>query len=242
MHILVTRPEPDGAALKAALEAAGHTVSLSPLLEIAFSGVPLDLDGAGALAVTSRNALRALAKSPDLERALTLPIFAVGPGTAESARAMGFETCIEGTGTADDLADLIVSRKRDFEGAVLHLAGDRRAGDLEGRLKASGIATRTAVLYHSIAAKTFSAGIAKSIADGKIDAVIVMSPRTAEVLADLLKSEGLIGQFERMHFLCISHPAAARLTNLGIRNLSVASRPSAQEMLALVARVAAKSA
>ncbi len=241
MHILVTRPEPEGTKLKAALEAAGHTVLLSPLLNIAFTGEPLDLEGVGALAVTSRNALRALAEHHDRKRALSLPIFAVGPGTAEEARAIGFRTCFEGAGTAGDLADLIISRKRDFQGIVLHLAGDRRAGDLEGRLNASDIKTRTVVLYHSIAARAFSPGIARSMADGKIDAVIVMSPRTAEILAELLKSEGVVSQAGRMQFLCISHSAAARLANLAVKNLSVASRPNFQEMLALVARVAAKS-
>ena len=39
MHLLVTRPEPDAAELKAALEAQGHEVSVEPLLAIA---VPAD--------------------------------------------------------------------------------------------------------------------------------------------------------------------------------------------------------
>ena len=241
MHILVTRPESDGAALKSALEAAGHTVALSPLLEIVFTGEPLELQHAGALAVTSRNALRALAMHRDLTRALALPIFAVGPGTAETARSMGFATCIEGTGTVDGLADVIASRRQDFVGTVIHLAGDRRAGDLEGHVIARGLKARTVVLYRSIAAQSFLPGIDKSLSEGEFDAVIVMSPRTGEVLASLLRSQGLIGHCGGMHFLCISHPAASCLNNLGIRNLSVANRPNAQEMLALVARVAAKS-
>ena len=34
MHILVTRPQPEGSRMKAQLEAAGHQVTLDPLLRI----------------------------------------------------------------------------------------------------------------------------------------------------------------------------------------------------------------
>ena len=72
MHVLVTRPEPDAAELKAALEVLGHEVSLEPLLAI--SSLPIEptvFEGARGVIVTSRNGLRALAGSAGLARQLS---------------------------------------------------------------------------------------------------------------------------------------------------------------------------
>ena len=83
MHVLITRPEPDAAALRAQLEALGHTVTVEPLLRSSICRLPADaVDGVAGLVVTSRNGLRALAASPAFDAALELPLIAVGPGTA----------------------------------------------------------------------------------------------------------------------------------------------------------------
>ena len=99
MHVLITRPEPDAGALKAQIEAMGHAVSLEPLLQIELLPIAADaLAGAQAIIATSRNGLRALAESAALPEALELPLFAVGPGTAELARSLGFRRVIAGGG------------------------------------------------------------------------------------------------------------------------------------------------
>ena len=83
MRLLVTRPEPDATALRAQLIAQGHEVLVEPLITIRFDNAdPIELDGVQALIATSRNGLRALASSPAIEQARSLPLFAVGPGTA----------------------------------------------------------------------------------------------------------------------------------------------------------------
>ena len=91
MRLLVTRPEPDANRQAEALAKRGHDPVLAPLLTIEFlNGVPLELAGAQALIVTSRNALRPLALHPDLDVALQLPLFAVGEATARAAAQLGF--------------------------------------------------------------------------------------------------------------------------------------------------------
>src|SRR5690606_34319874 len=68
MRVLVTRPEPDARQEADALRARGYEPVLAPLLDIEFlKGVSLDLDGAQAVVITSRNALRALADHPQRE-------------------------------------------------------------------------------------------------------------------------------------------------------------------------------
>jgi uroporphyrinogen-III synthase len=109
MRLLVTRPEPDASREAEALGRRGHEAVLAPLLTIEFCGnVPLQLDGAQGLAVTSRNALRALAARRELGQALKLPLFAVGEGTARQAQELGFADVTIGPGTGAELAALIL--------------------------------------------------------------------------------------------------------------------------------------
>ena len=108
MRVLVTRPEPDATRQAERLAARGHEPVLAPLLAIeSANNVPLELDGAQALIVTSRNALRALASHRDLAASLQLPLFAVGEATAKAATELGFTTVIAGPGTGEELSRLI---------------------------------------------------------------------------------------------------------------------------------------
>ena len=117
MRVLVTRPEPDAQDEVAALAARGHEGIVSPLLVIEqVKDVALDLDGAQALNVTSRNALRALPRHPALDAARALPLFAVGEATAHAARELGFAEVIEGPGNGRGLAELIVEKAEPSAG------------------------------------------------------------------------------------------------------------------------------
>ena len=83
------------------LAARGHEAVLAPLLLIeSEQRRAVELDGAQALLVTSRNALRALASHPELARALALPLFAVGEATARR-RELGFADVTAGPGTGE---------------------------------------------------------------------------------------------------------------------------------------------
>lgn len=245
MHILVTRPEPDGARFKAQLEVMGHRVSLSPLIRIEFASQPLSFDGVTAIAVTSRNALRALGASPALHAAVALPIFTVGPGSGEMARVMGFTQVIEGERSARELVPVIVSYFGALGpgsgGALLHLTGDHKAFDLEAALRGHGLSVRSQTVYRSVAAPAFAPGIVESIRSREIDAVMLMSPRTVHIFRDLVEDSGLLEQAGNLHYYCLTGGVVSHLGGLATGQVSIAGAPNAEEMLALIAREAAKS-
>ena len=85
MLVLVTRPHEQAAGTARLLERMGHAVLLDPVLEVRpLPFTPPQVEAVAALAVTSINAVPALARSrPDL------PVFAVGEATAAAARAAG---------------------------------------------------------------------------------------------------------------------------------------------------------
>ena len=130
MRILVTRPEPDASRQADKLGARGHAAVLAPLLAIQpVADVPLQLEGAQALLVTSRNALHALAAHRELAEALTLPLFAVGKATALAAQGLGFADVTAGPGTGAALANLVSEELQPEQGPLVHLAGETLAFD-----------------------------------------------------------------------------------------------------------------
>lgn len=119
MRLLVTRPEPGASRTAAALQAAGHTPVVRPLMRTEPLPWALPAGDFDAVMLTSAAAVRHAGASADpLKR---LPALCVGEACAEAARAAGFAHA-EVAG-ADAAA--VLQRARDF-GRVLHLAGVER--------------------------------------------------------------------------------------------------------------------
>jgi uroporphyrinogen-III synthase len=239
MHVLITRPEPDAAAFAAQLEALGHTVTLEPLLSI--EHLPIDvsaLDGVPGLIVTSRNGLRALASSPAFNAALGLPIIAVGPGTAELARQLGFGRVVADSGAATDLVPAIVAAARGQQGTFVHVRGEDVAVDLRTALRPHAIELGEIVAYRARPAYAFQRQTKELLARGAIDAVILMSPRTGSIFTLLVRTEGLEQAAKRLVLLCLSPAVAAAIEPLAPARVEVAESPNSAAMLAAVTRVA----
>lgn len=241
MRLLVTRAEPDALKLKAALEELGHEATVEPLLQVeADADVAIDLEGVQALIATSRNAVRALKAHPARAVARTLPLFAVGRATAEEARALGFETVITGAGTAHELVTHIVSVVDPAAGLLLHLAGDRLAVDMRSELEGHGFRVMQAVVYRSVAAKELSEDTVAQLAEGEIEGVILLSPRTAAVYASLMRRQGLSTVARGLTHFCLSEAVARQLTPLRPVRTAIAGVPRLQEVLALIEHAAAE--
>ena len=242
MRVLVTRPEPDATAMKAHLVAQGHEVLIEPLMEIRFDDLdPIELDGVQALIATSRNGLRALAASPELEAARRLPLFAVGPGTAATARGLGFNIVIQGPGTGRELVGFITDGMDVNGGSLLHLAGDVLAFDFAAELTRLGYHVLQPLVYVAEPVGRFSGSTATRLRNGQIEAVLLLSPRTAAIYADLIRQHDLTEAVRDIVHYCISSAAAERLGGLGQLKVEVAAAPTLKEVLALTARAAPQS-
>lgn len=241
MHILLTRPEPEAFGMRAELEARGHKVSLEPLLEIEPVAIEEGaLDGVQAIIATSRNGLRALRASSAFPSALELPVFAVGPGTAELARELGFRRVEAGTGGARDLVPLIAAKADPAKGALVHVAGEIVAFDLAAALKKHGFKVRSLTAYRAVAARALSPRTAQGIEAGTIDAVLLMSPRTAEIFAQLVADAGVQKSVRRLVFVCLSQAVAEAVAALAPTIVEVAEAPNSAAMVAAAARVASR--
>ncbi len=241
MRILVTRPEPDASREAEALARQGHEAVVAPLLAIEFfPDVPLQLEGAQALLVTSRNALRALAARRELGKALELPLLAVGEATAREGRELGFRDVTIGSGTAVDLARLIPEELEPKSGPLVHLAGETLAFDLKSALEKEGFTVRQPVLYRAVPAREFPAQALRLLKSAKLNGVILMSPRTAEIFAALFRRLGAVTQGNTLVCYCLSEAVAEAMAPLGLE-IRIAARPREEDVLALLDTEAASS-
>ena len=241
MRLLVTRPEPDATRQAELLAARGHEPVLAPLLAIEVErAVSLELDGAQALLVTSRNSLRALASHPDLPAALQLPLFAVGDATAKAAADLGFADVTTGPGTGETLARLISDTLEPKSGALVHLSGETVAFDLKSALQAQGFTVRQPILYRAVAATNLPESALSLLRAGRLDGAILMSPRIAAIFAALVVRHGVVTQASRLDCYCLSAAVAQAVEPLKARVI-VAARPREEDILALISPEAASS-
>ena len=234
LRLWVTRADPAARATAARLTALGHAPLVSPLLAIRRLKPRLDLAGVGALAFTSLNGALAFAA---LSTERGTPVFAVGDATAQAARAAGFAHVRSASGDVNALAALIAERHDPAAGAVLIAGAREPAGDLPGALEAVGIEVRTAALYAAVAAPG-GRGLT-ALARGKLDGVLIHSPRAARRLADLIAADpALAAPVSVLEAFCISRAAAAPLRPLGLAHVAVAASPDEAALLSLLGKPA----
>lgn len=241
MHILVTRPETQASRTKCKLEAMGHRVTTAPILGIRFETPPLMTSGIQAIVLTSRNAVSALASHPQKASLMHLPVLAVGESTAEAARKAGFDVALTGDAGGAELAGLIAGKIDPRAGALLHISGESIAFDLEKALAPAGFTISRAILYQSIPAEQLPREVEEQLKRGKLDAVILMSPRTAKTWCDLTIAAGLGSEAASLMHICLSRGVAAAAAELAPACIKIAVKPNEEEMLALVAGLPSSS-
>ncbi|WP_165793563.1 uroporphyrinogen-III synthase [Hyphococcus luteus] len=231
-RVIVTRPEPDAGAFAGLCRAHGFEPIVSPVMAIEIEKTTPDLSGAGALAFTSANGVRAFAANSG---ARDLPVFAVGQATAEAAKAAGFADIHVAGGDVDSLAEHIASEKESAGTGVLHIAGEARAGDLVALLEKSGIPARRQTLYRAVPAEALDNAALAALNDEKADLwVSLFSPRTARLFVTLAERAGLAPALGRARAACLSE-AVAEAAGTRWRSRHIAAERTAESLAALIA-------
>lgn len=229
MRVLVTRPLDDALEVQILLAARGHEVVVAPLLRVEFRhGAEIDLAGVQAILATSANGVRALAGRTGRR---DMPVFTVGPQTAQAAQALGFNKVRSADGDAVALAQAVPSWTSPKAGPLLHAAGADAPGKLAEALTAAGFQVRSEILYDVIAVDELSANATAEIVANRIDAVLLFSPRSAHAFVQGLNEAGLTEHASRMIAGCISQATAAALAPLTMKEVRIAARPNQESLL-----------
>ena len=230
MRIINTRPQPDAASLTQALTVLGHEVIEAPLLDIRFddrSG-PLDLDDVQAVLATSANGVRALAAATERR---DISLFAVGDTSAHTAEELGFRNVTSADGDVEGLAATVVHALDPADGALLHVAGSKVAGDLAGTLASAGFAARRVTLYESRAVVSLPHSASMALKSGNADAAVFFSPRTAKTFVRLVADAGVAHACQLLNAYCLSPAVAEEAAHLAWRAVHVAERPAQDSLL-----------
>lgn len=228
MRILVTRPAEDGAEIARLLADMGHQAVLAPLLTVQiFDGPPLASEGVQAILATSANGVRALAAR---SAARDVPLFAVGPQTAEAALRAGFIRVRNADGDAVALADAVSGWADPEAGVLLHAAGAEGSGWLAEALAAKGFQVRREVLYRVEAAAQLPDAVVQALGENSLQAALFFSPRSAEIFADRVSRAGL--STAGLLAVCISAKTAGALKGLPFSTIKVAAAPNQAGLLA----------
>jgi uroporphyrinogen-III synthase len=237
MRILITRPQQDAARFAELLQARGHEPLCAALLSVRFfDGPELTFEGVSAVLVTSANGVRALARRT---RERDLPLFAVGPQTADAARVAGFEKIECSDGDAATLAEAMLDWVKPEDGVLLHAA----SADTEGRLKTllaeEGYRVAVQMLYEVVPIHKLPDSAREALVNKALDAAVVFSTNSALALHDCIERAGLTEACRSMVAVCISKVAAEALLTLPFRSVVVAEKPNQNAMLDAVERAAA---
>jgi uroporphyrinogen-III synthase len=232
MRVLLTRPEAQSRPLAEVLAARGIDALVDPLLEtVPVQGARVDLDGAQAVLATSANGVRALAAATTRR---DVPLLAVGPATAEAARAEGFTRVETAGGDVVALASLAAAILDPARGRLVHVAGTAVAGDLKGTLEGGGFTVERAVLYDARPARALAEATVAALRAGRIDGVLLFSPRTAKTFVGLVETAGLGATCRNLTAFCLSPAVADALRGLALGHVRVAQRPETDALLDLL--------
>lgn len=236
MRLLVTRPVDEAERVAALLRARGNEVVVAPLLRIeTIENADFGQGPWSGILLTSANALRAVTPRRRNEL-ISLPVFAVGPRTAEAALAAGFSKVISAEGNATDLGRVTAEQLGSVRAPLLYLAGSDRARDLAGDLGERNIPVQTVVVYRALPATKLPPAARQTLQAGSLHGVLHYSRRSAAIFVDCAMADGLTEQARALTHYCLSARVAEPLSAAGATDIRIASHPDDGALLELIPR------
>ncbi len=223
-RLLLTRPLDSAQDFAQSARDAGWRgqIVIAPLIAIVPSDLaPNLLAGAGSIVLTSQYGVAALAEAPR-----DMPLWCVGPRTAQAARAAGFTEIHQSAGDgAALLAEVLATPTPQ---PILHLHGAHLALDLTARLQDAGLRAQSAVVYQQDAVALSVEGRACLAQQGDV-VIPVFSPRTGRLLGEQVAQIPDLGA--RLHLLALSPAVAQALAQVPYHSLRIADQPNGASLL-----------
>ncbi|HEV7257826.1 MAG TPA: uroporphyrinogen-III synthase [Bosea sp. (in: a-proteobacteria)] len=238
MRIFVFRPPADAERTATAIRAHGHEPVLAPLFAVARLPAPAPEGPFAAIALTSGNAVPALADLLPVWR--DLPVFAVGARTAGKVREAGFEDARSANGNRDDMVALIRDNLK-APARLLLIVGRDRHEDVADKLAAAGFEVVTWVAYAAEAIAAFPEQAREVLRQGGVDGALHYSARGVRTCLELARAAGVVDPLLDLTHVALSADVAAPLISAGASTVLVAEHPEEAALLAALDQVSARN-
>lgn len=217
--VIITRTQPYADVLAERVRVLGYDAYAMPLLKAEATGIPCPARKFDGAIITSSQALRFL--PPEFPR--TMPVFTVGYGTANAARAAGFEDVREGGGDVQVLGRTV--RATNPTGTWVHISAEEPAAETADALRGIGDKLHAWPIYRTV-------GMPLDLARAQTAAAItVHSVRAAKVLATAVQSYGHPETLQKMSLLCLSEAVLECLRTSGFGHTYTAPRPDEDALI-----------
>ena len=228
MRLLLTRAAADAARTAARLDAMGHTVLVSPVIEMVATQAPWPRGVVDGVVASSAQAFAVAGTEPSPETRRVIPLFLVGERTAASAREAGFLGAATIGETAADLCGRIGRMPRP--GRLLYLAGRDRKPELEAGLSAMATDLVVSEVYRAQATGALDPVAREALEGGRVDGVLHYSRRSAALFCRIAPDS-----MRPLRHFALSEDTAVPLREAGCVAVRVAEAPTEAALLALVA-------
>ena len=208
----------------------GLTPIVAPFLEIRRVLVRLPSPGRlSGILLASGNAVDPL---PAIFRGL--PVLAVGAATARRAEQAGFTDVVSAEGNAVALAAMVRARIGPRDGTLLLASGRGQSHALAADLRTSGYRVTRRVVYAAEPVPHLPAAARVALLDDRTRTVLFFSAETARHFMRLVQTEGLADTLRGREAITIGPQAGMALKEGPWARIRVASKPTQDEMLALL--------
>jgi uroporphyrinogen-III synthase len=240
MRVLVTRPEPGASRTASRLRALGHEPVILPLFEAQITASADDLpppDFVSGLIASSARAFSVFGGKTAPAKYLGLPVYTVGPATAQAARNAGFADVHEGAGSARDLARELTALfgKAITAPRLLYLAGQPRKPVLEEALAAAGIGLEVLETYQMKEISYITDSFILDLLSPPPDVILFYSANAASRFFMLVGAKSLAESLQSASLVCLAPAIASAFPEGWKAQVVSAEHPDEDSLLASLA-------
>ena len=237
MKLIVTRPEPAASRTAEKLQALGHEVAISPVLEIVATETQMPSDDFSVIIITSANALRALEKQGIDQSKLNTPLYVVGDNTAKKARDVGFRNVHSAAGNANNLIELIISRSpasQTKQKPALYICGEHFTSGFIEALQNNGLNIEVWVNYKANLVDHLTKKSSDFLTSGDPIGILLYSARSARQFSKLIGHQKNSYAIENITIYVLSN-AVKNVLSQDLQHLAkIAQKPDEQSLIALI--------
>ena len=237
MKLIVTRPEPAATRTAEKLQAMGHEVAISPVLEIVATDTKMPNGDYSMIIITSASALQVLKQQDFDQPLLNIAVYVVGDKTAKNAKDFGFQNVHSAAGNALDLAELIKLRfdvSATAKNPALYICGQHSTSGFTDELSKIGLNFNRWINYNANLVDHLTNKSINFLTSDDSIGILLYSARSARRFSELIDQQIITYNIDNMNIFVLSSTIKDALSKDLQKVAKIAQKPDEQSLFALI--------